>query len=382
MRISIIVPLFFGTRYINSIIKMIELNALNAELVGNVEIIFVNDSPQDPVDASLNSDIGILIKVINNRENLGIHGARVKGLLEAKGQYVSFLDQDDEVSPCYIKKMLPFVKNADVAICNGIAGGRQIYSSEQVMQIRLSKEACLSGRNGIVSPGQMLIKRKCIPEIWTDNILKHNGADDYFLYLLLLLQGKKVKLSDHKLYRHVTTGSNTGRNNMMMAESVDEMSRILLRHHLIDEQVYQQIKEHAKFFDDANVLRRDQTYMYILDLWMELEEKNIKVVDYFKNRNISNIVIYGAGVLGRHLIRQIYAEITIDAVLDKGKMVDLGEQYDIPVMEPADYKGKARLMVITPTVYFDEIRKSVAEIYDGEIISLDVLLEGLMTDID
>lgn len=382
MTISIIVPLYFGTKYTNRIIEMIELNALNAELVGDVEIVFVNDSPQDPVDASLDSEIGILIRVINNRENLGIHGARVKGLLEAEGQYVTFLDQDDEVSPYYIKNMLPCVKNADVAICNGIAGGRQIYSSEQVMQFRLSKEACLSGRNGIVSPGQILIRRECIPEIWRDNTLKHNGADDYFLYLLLLLHGNKIKIFNQKLYRHVTTGSNTGRNNMMMAESVDEMSDILLRHHLIDDQVYQHIRKHAKFFEDANVLRRDQTYMYILDLWLELEEKNIRVADYFINRNISNIVVYGAGVLGRHLIRQIHRDIAVDAVLDKGVMVDLGEQYDIPVMKPNDYKGNAKLMVITPTVYFDEIRKSVAEIYDGEIIALDVLLEGMMTNLE
>ncbi len=382
MRVSIIVPLYFGTQYTNNIINLIELNAINAGIIGDIEIVFVNDSPQDPVDSSRRIREGIRVKFINNIENIGIHGSRVRGLLEAKGQYVLFLDQDDEISSEYIKIMLRCMENTDVAVCNGISGGRLIYSSEQVMQRRLSKEACLAGRNGIVSPGQMLIRRECIPEIWKKKALKHNGADDYFLYLLLLLHGHKIKAVNRKLYRHVTTESNAGRNNVMMSESVGEMSDILLKQHLIDDQVYWRIKNHANYFEDADVLKRDQSYMYILDLWLELEEKRISVVDYFQKRKVSNIVVYGAGVLGRHLIRQICREITIDAVLDRGEMVDLGEQYDIPVMKPDDYKGSASLMVITPTIYFDEIRKSMEELYDGEIIALDVLLEGLMKELE
>ncbi len=382
MTVSIVVPLYYGSKYIDRIVSMAERNAINAGLQGNVEVVLVNDSPEDSVGEFTYDHCSISVSTINNEENLGIHGSRVKGLDETSGEYILFLDMDDEISPNYMNVMLPQIEGADMAVCNGISAGRAIYSSEKVMHDRLSKVACLTGRNGIVSPGQLLIRKKSIPIVWKENILKNNGADDYFLYLLYLIEDKKINILDRSLYRHVTTGSNAGRDNTLMSKSVCEMCSLLVKEKLIDEMVSNRIKNHSEYFCDIKVLQRDQSYMYILDLWLELEEKGIRIADELKQRNIDKIVIYGAGVLGRHLIRQLEPWITIDAVLDKNDEADLGDAYDITMMHPEYYSGDAELMIITPVIYFEDIKKSLKHIYKGEMIALDVLLEGMVNNLE
>ena len=47
-----------------------------------------------------------------------------------------------------------------------------------------------------------------IPDVWKENIIKKNGADDYFLWLLLLAMGIGFYYVDIPLYTHVYTGEN------------------------------------------------------------------------------------------------------------------------------------------------------------------------------
>ena len=49
----------------------------------------------------------------------------------------------------------------------------------------------LKSHNIIKSPGQCLIKRQCIPVEWQRYIMKTNGADDLFLWILLLEKSYK-----------------------------------------------------------------------------------------------------------------------------------------------------------------------------------------------
>ena len=61
----------------------------------SMEVILVNDSPGiEPVLTGINSGKKNW-RVVANKKNEGIHASRVHGLLESKGEYVIFLDQDD-----------------------------------------------------------------------------------------------------------------------------------------------------------------------------------------------------------------------------------------------------------------------------------------------
>ena len=46
------------------------------------------------------------IKVIRHIRNQGVSGARNTGVLHAAGQYLAFLDQDDQLAPCFLEQCL------------------------------------------------------------------------------------------------------------------------------------------------------------------------------------------------------------------------------------------------------------------------------------
>ena len=90
-KISIIVPVFHGRKYIDSMIAQMEVCATACRGRCTLELLFVNDDPDEAI-GSLTSE-KIKIRVMETNVNRGIHGARVYGLEQCTGDYVLFLDQ-------------------------------------------------------------------------------------------------------------------------------------------------------------------------------------------------------------------------------------------------------------------------------------------------
>ena len=124
--ISIIVPIYYGEKYIPKIIQQIEdcKSRLNEE--DYLELLFVNDAPDAPLSQDLKSD-AVHLTVINTDKNIGIHGARVKGLKKCHGEYVLFLDQDDRIYPEYFYSQLLSIEENDAVICKAIHAGEEYY---------------------------------------------------------------------------------------------------------------------------------------------------------------------------------------------------------------------------------------------------------------
>jgi hypothetical protein len=57
-------------------------------------------------------------------------------------------------------------------------------------------------RNLIASPGHCLIRRDALPAEWLENPMHVNGADDYFLWMLLFDQGARFALNERPVYIH------------------------------------------------------------------------------------------------------------------------------------------------------------------------------------
>lgn len=88
-RISVIMPVFNGERYIRAAIE-----SVRAQTYPVSQLICVNDGSTDGTRTIL-QDLGTSITHIDTGENLGIGGARNAGLKEATGEYIAFLDADD-----------------------------------------------------------------------------------------------------------------------------------------------------------------------------------------------------------------------------------------------------------------------------------------------
>ncbi|MBR6505966.1 glycosyltransferase [Candidatus Saccharibacteria bacterium] len=113
-KISIVIPIYNTEKYLPSC-----LNSIINQSYQNLEIILVDDGSKDNsgkiADDYAKKDKRI--KVIHQK-NAGQSAARNAGLAKAHGDYVSFIDSDDEVALNFYEEHLKtFGKNTSVTVC-------------------------------------------------------------------------------------------------------------------------------------------------------------------------------------------------------------------------------------------------------------------------
>ncbi len=93
---SIVVPCYGAERFIKT-----TLASIYAQTEGDFEIIAVNDESPDGTLALLQAETDPRLRVIDQK-NEGECGARNRGIREARGRYVAFLDSDDAWLPHHL----------------------------------------------------------------------------------------------------------------------------------------------------------------------------------------------------------------------------------------------------------------------------------------
>ena len=228
--VSVIVPIYNGIGYLEDIIQMLERNySLDTSI--KIELIIVNDKPDDFVNLSSISTKVLDVQVINHQENKGIHASRVDGLKAASGRYIVFLDQDDILDDNYLHSQLEHIQEGDAVVCNGYTADREyrgpIYPHFGRITFCVDEWSALVCDNRIISPGQVMIKKTAIPECWKRHILKKNGVDDYFLWISMFEKRAKFTINDNKIFTHTFCGNNLSNNYTKMREAMEEFIEVL-----------------------------------------------------------------------------------------------------------------------------------------------------------
>ncbi len=386
IKISVIIPIYYGKSYIPRLIKMMEDNASKSGDYFSLELIFVNDSLSDgSIQGLFCSDV-VSIKIVEHESNQGIHRSRVDGLLCSDADYICFLDQDDWISSNHFRSQLDKIGDSDFVICNGKNRSDTIYESRRDFDIKVSKDIMLKGINYIVSTGQVLIRRESIPQIWINSILKKNGADDYYLWILLMLEGKTFSYNSDILYGHVFTDENTSCDGRKMNESVIEMTEFLYRNGYIDKDTKNVLINTRKETCIKNIeerYRKKSKEADIMFLWKKNELKGFYLKDYFMTRNINCVSVYGMGNLGKILVKElVVSEIRVNAIIDRRELLPIN---DIPLIKPeedSEFVENSDLIIVTVLNDFKEIRSLLEKKYGIEVISLEGILSNLDMSLD
>ena len=107
-------------------------------------------------------------------------------------------------------------------------GGKHLFYSSASTQAAAGNLNCQYYYNNLIrSPGQVLIRKSSIPADWSEQIMKNNGSDDAFLWILMLCSGAKAAINEELVYEHVYTGENTSSNNEAMLRSQMEVAEKL-----------------------------------------------------------------------------------------------------------------------------------------------------------
>lgn len=121
MKISVIIPTYKPGEYIAECLESLGHQTLAADAF---EIIIVLNGCDDPWRTEINSLIERYLKDYNVRfihtDRGGVSNARNMAIDVAKGEYITFIDDDDYVSPAYLEELLNHSSRDCVALTDCI----------------------------------------------------------------------------------------------------------------------------------------------------------------------------------------------------------------------------------------------------------------------
>lgn len=109
--ISIVIPLYNKEKSISS-----TLQSVLAQTYADYEVVIVNDGSTDKSLDAVNEFVSRLeigdwrLKIVS-QENAGVSAARNRGIMEAKGDYVAFLDGDDLWDKDFLKELVRLMED-------------------------------------------------------------------------------------------------------------------------------------------------------------------------------------------------------------------------------------------------------------------------------
>lgn len=234
--ISVIIPAYNVSAWLPRC-----LDSLLAQTHQNLEIIVVNDGSKDGTADIMNGYAArdTRIKAIH-KENGGVTSARLRGLAEATGDYIGFVDGDDWVEPRMFAKLLENAEkfSADISHCGVLRefpDGRldYYYNTGRIVEQDNTKGLRDLIEGSFIEPGVVckLYRRELFAGLtdWMDNSIRIN--EDLLMNFYLFRQAKKAVFEDVCPYHYMlrTGSAATSKLNPYKLRDPMKVTKILLK---------------------------------------------------------------------------------------------------------------------------------------------------------
>ena len=124
-KVSVIIPMYNAEKTIGNI-----LDKLISQSYQDIEIIVINDGSKDDSWKVLRSFAKKDARIITiNQENAGASAARNTGIAKATGEFITFIDSDDDISDKLIQELASHIKNgSDFIMCGMSINGKVVVA--------------------------------------------------------------------------------------------------------------------------------------------------------------------------------------------------------------------------------------------------------------
>lgn len=202
MKVSIIMPAYNVETYIVESIR-----SICDQKYTDWELIVVDDGSDDETfkKAKAIAQVDSRVEVIH-QENKGVSAARNRGIKEAKGEFISFLDADDLWENDFLSEMIKAIEysRVEVALCGHkrLIKGKRIEVIENYFNV--GKDILYYYAKGMfkATSGTMLIRKSSLLQanIKFDETC-HNNEDAEFIYKCLVAFSSVVVPKNLMIYR-------------------------------------------------------------------------------------------------------------------------------------------------------------------------------------
>lgn len=217
--ISVIIPVFNVENYIER-----TLMSVLAQTYQNIEIVTVDDCSTDhsaEIIKTYQTRYPQIVYCCQNR-NQGAGIARNKALELAQGQYVAFLDGDDEWKPEKLGRQIAFMRKKDAAFC---------YTAIEIIDekgnlLKGKRDVCESIdydfllRNTMIATSSVVVNRERLGDF---RMHIRRGGQDYATWLRLLREGTMAYGIDEALVRYRLRRGSLGANKFNSIRQIWEI---------------------------------------------------------------------------------------------------------------------------------------------------------------
>ncbi|MFL0197879.1 glycosyltransferase [Clostridium sp. WILCCON 0269] len=230
IKVSIIVPVYNTENYLPRC-----LESLINQSLEEIEIILINDCSTDHSLAILEKykeNYPSKITIINLKENKGPGGARNEGIRIAKGEYLGFVDSDDDVSHKMFEELykIATTENYDMVDCQfyyeGFNQNIRTTSNNALGKLDLEKKRELFIHSGFI--WSKIIKRNII----VDNNIRFRektAYEDIDFIRVALFYFKKIYATDMVLYNYRNNAnsiSGSPSKDIQIYQKIDSMKSL------------------------------------------------------------------------------------------------------------------------------------------------------------
>jgi len=217
-RISVIIPVYnirdFLPRCLDSVLQQTH---------GQLEVIAVDDGSSDGSAAVLDryAEADARLKVIH-KENGGVTSARLRGIQEATGDWIGFVDGDDEIEPDMYERLLRNAQNYDADISH--CGYQMVFPDGRIHFFH--NTGCLEVHDRFTAVRELLSGSRIEPGLWNKlfrkslfgAMLSANSMDatiqineDLLMNIILFSEASNAVFDDWCPYHYIVRGGSASR---------------------------------------------------------------------------------------------------------------------------------------------------------------------------
>lgn len=237
MDVSVIIPTYKPKEYLWECLDSLAIQTFPKE---NFEVILILNGCAEPYISDIkiyisNKMHGINVNFINTEQG-GVSNARNLGIEVARGDYITFIDDDDYVSPSYLQDLFEIANRDTISLCYPLSfkDGENIYkpfyiTKDYIFETLNNSFPWYIARRFFNGPVYKLIHRDIIGDRRFDNRFTY-GEDSLFMFTISD-RFKQVAFTskDAIYYRRERVGSAMRTKRSFLKKAINECNLFLAR---------------------------------------------------------------------------------------------------------------------------------------------------------
>lgn len=331
--VSIVVPVYNVEGYLRKCLDSIVMQTYR-----DFEVLLVDDGSVDSSGIICDEYVAIYEYMhVYHQKNEGVVCARDVGIKHAKGKYLSFVDADDWIEPCFLRILVENMENykADIVITghykdikdksqkrlNNIGPG--IYEKKKLVPFFEKMLHNWGFYEFGIQPFlfNKIFNREAFIECTSEIDFQIHEAEDVVMIFPYLLHSKRIIVTEDCLYHYVY------RENSATNKRIFNFYENICRMFICLDRKFQETEYYDIMFPQLKQYMRMLIYYENPTAFIAAEKR---LFPFRKVKKDSDIILYGAGYLGKTYYNQLkvskYCQVIawVDAAYYKQELMQLG----------------------------------------------------------